>query len=72
MLGLIEKFNSPIAANFEFDGVWSLYEGGKLGFVSRTGKSCTVTSESGNHKPAASGKLCTVSIPLTDRHISIK
>ncbi|MBE6612667.1 MAG: hypothetical protein E7632_09255 [Ruminococcaceae bacterium] len=72
VLGLIDKFNAPMAAKHEFGGVYSLYEGGRFAFVCTDGKTRTVTTESGVYQPVADGKLCTVELPLTDRHAEIK
>jgi len=72
MIGLADKFNSPIAAEYQFDNIWSLYEGGKLAFVSRGDSKYTVTTESGTYTPSVNGKLQTVLLPLSDRHVSIK
>ena len=71
MLGLVDKFNSPIAAEYRFDNVWSLYEGGKVAFAVTDGMEYTVTTESGTYKPTANGKLMTVCLPLSDRHIKL-
>ena len=72
VLGLIDKFNSPMAVNHEFGGVYSLYEGGTFAFVSVDGKERTVLTESGSHTPEAKGMLRVTELPLTDRHIEIR
>ncbi|MBQ8552258.1 MAG: hypothetical protein IJ428_05545 [Clostridia bacterium] len=72
MLGLTDKYNSPLAVDYQFNGVWSLYEGGKLSFVVTDGKEYTVTTESGSYKPAVNGKLYTAELPLGDRHVALK
>jgi len=72
MIGLADKFNSLVAAEYQFDNIWALHEGGRLAFVSREGKEYTVASESGSYKPMVNGKLMTVDLPLSDRHISVR
>lgn len=72
MIGLCDKFNSPIAVNYEFDGVWSLYEGGRLAFVCTDGKERTVTAESGTYIPTGNGVLYTVDLQITDKHARIQ
>ena len=71
MIGLADKFNSPLAVNYEFDGVWSLREGGRVAFVVTDGRAYTVTSESGSYTPEVNGNLYTVELPITDRHIRL-
>lgn len=71
MLGLTDKFNSPLAVEYQFDSVWSLYEGGELAFVCTDGKAHTVTTESGAYNTERNGTLYTVTLPLSDRHVKI-
>lgn len=70
VLGLLDKFNSPMAAEYQFGGVWSLYEGGRFAIVSDEDK--TFVTESGSYTPVREGKLCYADLPLTDRHVEIK
>lgn len=72
MLGLIDKFNSPLSVNAEFDGVYSIYEGGKLAFVSTQEREYKILSESGEYLPEKHGMLYTAELPLTDRHFELK
>ncbi|MCI8387013.1 MAG: hypothetical protein HFE63_00915 [Clostridiales bacterium] len=74
MLGLIDKFNSPLAVKPDFAGVYTIYEGGKLAVVSTDDRDITVTSESGEYKLSKNSvqehcALYTVDLPLSDRHI---
>lgn len=71
MLGLINKFNSPLAVTEDFGGVYDLYEGGKLAFVCTDGREFSVTTESGVYTPEKDGLLRVVELPLTDRHIKL-
>ncbi|MBQ8551444.1 MAG: hypothetical protein IJ428_01375 [Clostridia bacterium] len=71
MIGLADKFNSPLAVNYEFDGVWSLHEGGRIAFVCADGRKRTVTAESGSYEPTVNGMLSVVDLPLSDRHIKL-
>ena len=71
MLGLINKFNSPLAVTEDFGGVYNLYEGGKLAFVCTDGREFSVTTESGVYTPEKDGLLRVVELPLTDRHIKL-
>ena len=71
VLGLIDKFNSPMAVSGGFDGVYDLHEGGEFAFVVTDGKKYPVETESGKHKVTVNGMLNTVKIPLADRHVKI-
>ena len=71
MLGLIDKFNSPLAVKEDFGGVYDLYEGGKLAFVCTDGRELSVTTESGVYAPAKDGLLRVVELPLSDRHLRL-
>ena len=71
VLGLIDKFNSPMAVSGGFDGVYDLHEGGEFAFVVTDGKKYSVGTESGKHKVTVNGMLNTVKIPLSDRHVKI-
>ena len=71
MLGLIDKFNSPLAVTADFDGVYELYEGGKLAFVVTDGREVKVASESGEYKPEVKGLLRVVELPVEDRHFRL-
>lgn len=72
MIGLADKFNSPLGVTYQFDSTWSMYEGGRLAFVVTDGKEYTVNSESGSYKPTVNGKLMTVELPLSDRHFALR
>lgn len=72
MLGLTDKFNSPLAVDYQFDNLWSMREGGKIGFVAVDGKEYTVASESGSYKPCKNGKLYTVELHISDKHFTLK
>lgn len=72
VLGLIDKFNSPLAITDEFDGVYSIREGGEFAFVTADGKKRAAVSESGRHTVRRNGILNVVSLPLKDRHIRIE
>ncbi len=69
MLGLIDKFNSPMAVREVFDGVYDLHEGGRLAYVSET--ALAVTSDSGTYEPTSTGLLRVVELPLSDRHVKL-
>ncbi len=71
VLGLIDKFNSPMAVTENFNGVYSLYEGGKLGFIVTDDRELTVKTESGEYTAEKKGMFRTVELPLSDRHFSI-
>jgi raffinose synthase len=71
VLGLIDKFNSPLAVLSGFAGVYTLYEGGKFAFISADDKAFTVTSESGTYIPEKNGVLYTVDLPIADCHVKI-
>ncbi len=72
MLGMIDKFNSPMGVTAQFDNVWSLYEGGTFAFVSTEDRDITVSTESGSYKPEKNGVVRTVKLPLTDRHAALR
>lgn len=71
VLGLIDKFNSPLAAKPEFAGVYALYEGGRFAFVSAEDRDFTLETESGAYKPEKKGMLYIAELPLSDRHVRI-
>lgn len=71
VLGLIDKFNSPLAVEPEFNGVYSLYEGGKFAFVVTDERDVKVISESGEYIPEKNGMLRTADLPLSDCHVKL-
>lgn len=71
MIGLADKFNSPLAVDYEFDGVWSLHEGGRLAFVVTDGSKRTVSAESGIYEPTVNGMLSIAALPISDRHVKL-
>ncbi len=71
MVGLVDKFNSPLAVRKVFDGVYDLREGGRLGVVCVDGREVEVLTEDGRFASNSDGMLKIFELPIDTKHFKL-
>ena len=70
VLGLIDKFNSPLAVSGGFDDVYSLYEGGEFAIVAPEGE-YKLQTDTGDYELMRNGRVYSATLPLETRAVKI-